>query len=118
MAAGLPPDAVMAVVGNGDILYRLVRLDQPVVEAFTPRASRGRGRAPRGPVILHVGLSMFSSASAAASRGGKYRSMIAEVTLPRDPDIHVAKTFGAEHYTVWGDPAILAGSARDTGQRT
>lgn len=108
---------MLAVPGDGDALYRLVRTDQRSIESFRSRAQRGRGKLPSGGAIFHMGLSMFSTANAAASRGGKYPSKIYRVTLPHDPDIHVAKTRGVEHYTVWGEPTKLEQAAQDTGQR-
>ena len=68
-------------------------------------------------MILHTGISMFSSADAAAARGGKYPSWIAEVKIPRDMAIHVAKTLGRGHYSVLAEPRVLAERAHDTGQR-
>ena len=73
---------MLAIRADGDILYRLVREDQPTQYSFTSRASKGRGRLPEGDVILHTGISMFDSSEAAVARGGRYSSWVAEVKIP------------------------------------
>ena len=107
---------MLAIRADGDILYRLVREDQPTQYSFTSRASKGRGRLPEGDVILHTGISMFDSPEAAVARGGRYSSWVAEVKIPPSLAIHVAKTLSKGHYTVWADPRILTDLAGDTGQ--
>ena len=107
----MSPEAVFALPADGEVLHRLVRQDRPTVESFKSRAVRGRGRLPEGPAILHAGLSMTDTTDQALARGGRYPSNVYQVRLDSDSAIHVAKTFGPGHYTVWGDPEVLLGLA-------
>jgi hypothetical protein len=50
---------------------------------------------------------MFSTRQAALARGGKYPSWVAELNIPAGMSMHVAKTLGKNHYSVWGDPKLL-----------
>lgn len=103
----LPAGAIVAVPATGQRLYRAVRHGVVDEGAFRSRFSRGERPYAAETPILHVGVSMFASASQAMSRFG--RSMEpAEVTLEEGAGFHIAKTLGEGHYTVWGDPEELA----------
>lgn len=103
----MPPDLVVAVPASGETVYRLVRKDKPEADGFKPRLLLGKGRLPRGPAINHAGLSTFATAEQARSRATKYESWVAKLDLPADAAVHIAKTDGPGHYTVWGDPKVL-----------
>ena len=103
---GLPAGSYLAMPA-GETLYRLVRNDKPVEYSFQSRAVRGRGRLPDGHAILHTALSMFPTPEEARARGGLYDSHVARVQLSAGLSIHVAKTLGLGHYSVWGDPKDL-----------
>lgn len=114
---GLPDGSHLAIRADGDVLYRLVREDQATVYSFQSRALKGRGKLPEGDANLHTGISMFDSPEAAVSRGGRYPSYVAEVKIPAGLAIHVAKTLGRGHYSVWADPRILTDLAGDSGHK-
>jgi len=107
----LGDDAVVAVTSQEDlILHRLVREDPPELGAFVSKLVRGGRRFPAETPILHAGLSMFETVEQAVSRARRTPRIVAAVRLS-GPDIHVAKTLGAGHYTVWGDTEVLCEQA-------
>jgi hypothetical protein len=103
----LPTDAVVALTSDDElILHRLVREDPPEVRAFVSKLVRGGRRYPAEPPILHAGLSMFETVEQAVSRARRTPRIVAAVRLS-GPELHVAKTLGPGHYTVWGDAEDL-----------
>lgn len=104
---GLPSDYLVAAPADGQVLHRIVR-DPPEARDFGPRVFR----VPRyrGPAIYELGVSMFATEDQARSRMGR-PGAIARVVLPPNAGVHVAKTLGTGHYTVWGDPDVLAAHA-------
>jgi hypothetical protein len=103
----LPDDAVVALTGEDElVLHRLVRDDPPDLTAFVSKLVRGGRRFPAERPILHAGLSMFATVDQAVSRARRIPKIVAAVRIS-GPDIHVAKTLGAGHYTVWGEAADL-----------
>lgn len=111
-ALGLPAEAVVAVPSDGQMLYRLLRQQEPKAADFRSNRERGRPPAPRENVLLHCGVSMFSDRDAALSRARRTPVFLAAVTLAPGRGFYIAKTGGPFHYTVWGDPAALSAGAR------
>jgi len=104
----LPHDAVVAVtVENALVLHRLVREDPPEHRAFVSKLIRGGRRFPGETPILHAGVSMFQTVEQAVSRARQIPKIVAAVQVSGH-DIHVAKTLGPGHYTVWGDAEDLS----------
>jgi hypothetical protein len=103
----LPPEAVVALTSEDElVLHRLVREDPPEVRAFVSKLVRGGRRFPAERPILHAGLSMFETVEQAVSRARRTPRIVAAVRLS-GPDVHVAKTLGPGHYTVWADAEDL-----------
>jgi hypothetical protein len=103
----LPADAVVALASVDElVLHRLVRGDPPDLAAFVSKLVRGGRRYPAERPILHAGLSMFETVEQAVSRAQRTPKIVAAVRIS-GPDIHVAKTLGAGHYTVWGEAEDL-----------
>ena len=77
-------------------------------------------RAPRGPerraAVIHMAVSMFETAApcwALIERTrGRIGSQVAELHLPPERGICVAKTGGPLHWSVWGDPDELQAAIR------
>lgn len=104
---GLPADAVVALTGQDEmVLHRLVREDPPEVRAFLSKLVRGGRRFPNERPILHAGLSMFETVEQALSRAQRTPKIVAAVRLS-GPVVHVAKTLGPGHHTVWADAKEL-----------
>lgn len=103
----LPADAVVALTSEDElVLHRLVRKDPPELGAFVSKLIRGGRRFPAERPILHAGLSMFETVEQAVSRARRTPKIVAAVRL-NGPDVHVAKTLGPGHYTVWGEAEDL-----------
>ena len=103
----LPADAVVALTSEDElVLHRLVRDDPPDLAAFVSKLVRGGRRFPAERPILHAGLSMFATVDQAVSRARRIPKIVAAVRLS-GPDIHVAKTLGPGHFTVWGEAEDL-----------
>ena len=103
----LPGDAVVALTSEDElVLHRLVREDPPDLAAFVSKLVRGGRRFPAERPILHAGLSMFATVDQAVSRARRIPKIVAAVRLS-GPDIHIAKTLGPGHFTVWGEAKDL-----------
>ena len=108
---GLPNDAILALTSTTEItLYRLLRHDPPGPSDFEAKAVRRAPRLDAEWPVLYAGLSMFRTQAQALSRAKRSPKIVAEVRLA-GPNVHVAKTVGKGHYTVWGDPRELADAA-------
>lgn len=101
---------IAARPAQGDILYRVVRTDQPSSEDFRSHREQARKRpAPEGtPWLLVVGVSMFDTRDGALQIALRRPAWIAELRLAASRGIHVATTGSRGHRTVWGDPGVLA----------
>lgn len=110
---GLPPGTVVATPGEGEILYRLIGRGRPRPTDFRSNHDKGRPPMPRETALLRCGVSMFDSEMAARSRARRTPVLLAAVTLESERGFSLAKTAGPSHYTVWGDPEVLAACARD-----
>ena len=102
---------MLALPSDGAALFRLVWNDPPEPEDFRSfvqmRGLPFKGD-PSAAIVLLQGVSMFATPSQALSRARKEPKIVAMISLEAGRGIHVAKTFGAGHYTVWGDPEQLA----------
>ncbi len=99
----LPHEAVIAYPCTGASCYRLVVHDPPSVEDFQPTRpalAEKRGYAE----ITRLALSHFSKPEEArAAMWAPHKQMVARVTLPNSPRIHVARTEKElpGHYDIW-----------------
>ena|GEM_PF-2333761 len=109
---GLPAGAVLAVPGDGEVLYRLLGRDRPRAADF--RSNRDKGRPPMAheTALLRCGVSMFANEAAARSRARRAPVFVAAVTLEPGRGFSLAKTAGSGHYTVWGEPEALSACAQ------
>jgi hypothetical protein len=53
-------------------------------------------------------LSVFDSATVAVAVVHRFPVFVAELAVPADALCSIAKTGPAGHYTIWGDPQLLA----------
>lgn len=97
------------------VLYRIVRTDPPTSADFL--SNQARGLAPRRAELrdraLWSGLSVYDrqdAARAIALRFPKLGSYIATLQVSDDSTIRYRKTLGENHYTIWGEPAVLLAS--------
>jgi hypothetical protein len=73
---------------------------------------------------LHTGISVFDSVDHVRLllRQTPLRGLIAELVIPDDAQVRIAKTLGRGHYTLWGGEsqrhysATLGGSCRVEAQ--
>ena len=108
---GLVGEAVVAVPAVGQTLYRLLRQVEPRPADFRSNRDRSRPPAPRETVLLHSGISLFSSPEAALARARRRPAPLAAVTLEAGHGLYLAKTGSRFHYTAWGEPDRLAALA-------
>jgi hypothetical protein len=103
-------EPVAAVLWRGEEpLYRLISRMPPRARDFWSQAEKRKPRVrPTTPTILHVGVSVWAIPGAAVARALRRPTFLAEVRLPEGQGIHIAKTYGPHHFTVWGDPDVLA----------
>jgi hypothetical protein len=97
------------------LLYRIVLTDPPSIADFVSEASRGVERRVRPEYArLRSGVSVFDTEDRARQRATKWPWLgghIAELDLPEDggPIRYERTTHSRGHYTIWGQPAALAG---------
>lgn len=102
-------DAVGIVPWTPDaVLYRLVRNDPPRASDFRPftRSNRARLDTSR-PYVVDAGVSVFDDERAARARG-MAPTLLAVVEVPEGAGVVLAKTYGPNHFTIWGEPEHLA----------
>jgi hypothetical protein len=93
--------------------YRFVETDPPTARDFASNFLLGRPRRPQAGETEDEwrGLSVFDSPDAARAmlrRVPRFRRrLLAQLELPDDAPVRIAKTFGPGHYTLWGDPQRL-----------
>jgi hypothetical protein len=92
--------------------YRIVRTDPPSLLDFTSNLAIGRPlpkSATRDVARLWSGLCYHTAAQARRQARGVpiLADFIAELTIEARLAVRFERTLGAEHYTVWGDPALL-----------
>jgi hypothetical protein len=110
---GLDTKDIIVVPSQGQVLFRLV--SEPMRERdFEPRT---KPRYADQPLVLHRGISMFRTAELAEERARRTPKHIAQVTLPPDVGLTLARTFphSAGHYTVWGEADVLLANASPVG---
>lgn len=90
---------IAARPAQGDILYRVVRIDQPSSEDFRSHREQAHRRpAPEGtPWLLVVGVSMFDTRDGALQIARRRPAWIAELRLAASRGIHVAGIAGSPH---------------------
>lgn len=115
----------VVVVAEPHRLYRVSRArdDERFGEAFLSHYEQRRP--PRGPedraAVIHMALSMFDSADAAAQLAGRVPKLgghIAPVDLLPGLGLCVAKTGGPAPWSVWGRPPRLATCVADVVEAT
>ncbi len=119
MAAG---DLVVAPVRETAIVYRIVRGADRSAPAVLDslRSHYERGAPPRGYerrlAVIHMGLSVFSTPSAAGAIALKWPmigTFIAELNLEPEHGFCFADTGQRGHRTLWGRPLQLLDSIAD-----
>jgi len=102
---------ITAQPAQGEVLYRIARLQRPGEEDFRCHREQLRRRpAPAGtPWLLQVGVSMFDTREGALQIARRRPAWVAELRLPAGKGIHLAATGSRGHRTAWGDPDVLAG---------
>jgi hypothetical protein len=103
-----PPGAHVALPGADQVVYRRLAGAMPGPKDFRSDRDRGRAHNDDEPWIEHAGLSVFSSAGSAVDVVVRFPVFVAELTVPEDLQCSIAKTGPVGHYTVWGDPEVLA----------
>ena len=106
----VPGDAHVALAGAGQVVYRRLAGAMSGPKDFRSDRDRGRPHNDDEPWIEHAGLSVFDSAEGAVDVVLRFPVFVAEFALPADAQCSIAKTGPLGHYTVWGDPEILASS--------
>ncbi len=101
---------IVAQPAQDEVLYRVVRAEQPHVEDFSSHRERPRRRpVPAGtPWLLLVGVSMFDTRDGALQIARRRPAWVAELRLTAGRGIHMAATGSHGHRTVWGEPDVLA----------
>ena len=103
----LPKGSVVAIPATGQKVLRVV--SDPIMSSdFASRQAGGCRPFPDEPLILHAGVSTFDELAQLLKRFRRSPMWVAEVTLEEGCGFHIAKTLGRGHYTVWGDPELLA----------
>lgn len=93
--------------------FRIAKNDPATIDDFRSGASLGKPLHSTDPeaVRTHDGVSMWDERRLARKKArlspalGRY---IVDVTIPDDTSIRFERTFGFGHYTVWGEPNVLA----------
>jgi hypothetical protein len=116
-AFGLPPECVVAFPADDEVLWRITRHEEPSLFDFFSFAKMGDPN--RGPAILAVGVSMYSTQSQAEAARDRFRrgQFVVPVRLPHNGGFSVARTRRTPgHHTVWGTPEKLLAAARETAE--
>jgi hypothetical protein len=109
---GLPNDAIAAMPGDGQVVYRVLQDRQPSKNDFRSDQAAGRPKGGTELWIEHTGVSVFDDPQVAAAIGSRYPIYIAEISVPANADCSIAKTGPPRHFTVWGDRRVLVANAR------
>lgn len=107
-ALGLRPGSIVAVPSDGEILWRITAGVEPVKADFLSMAALGDPN--RGPAILTLGVSMFSTREQAEQVRDRFRrgQHVVAVRLPGGHGFSLARTGRTPgHHTVWGTPDDL-----------
>jgi hypothetical protein len=108
-AFGLPAGWLVIAPAAGQVLYRLVNRDPPIVRDFESDRTKDRPRFGEDLEVDHLGLSMFDTEDQALSMARRYPKLVAEVVLEPGLGFGLARTMLdlPGHYTVWGTPEDL-----------
>ena len=120
----MPSDLrVVAVLGEGRTVYRVVESDDPASGDFLDsfRSSYELGLPPRRSSpeerfrAIHMGISCFSTARQAEKVAVRWGlgDYVAELLLPGDRGFRLARWGSRGHMTVWGDPVKLSEATVD-----
>ncbi len=113
---GLGSKCVVAVPADGEIVWRITADLEPAADDFLSFAASGDP--DRGPAILSLGVSVYSTRQQAEQIRGAFRrgQYVVAIELPANRGIHLARTGRTPgHHTVWCKPdrmlAAVVGSA-------
>jgi hypothetical protein len=109
---GLPSDAIVALPGDGQVVYRVLQNRQPSKNDFRSDEAANRPKGSAELWIEHTGLSVFDDPQVAAALCTRYPIYIAEVEVPVDADCSIAKTGQPRHFSIWGDRRVLVANVR------
>ena len=105
---GLGSKCVVSVPADGEMVWRITTDLDPVVDDFLSFAALGDPE--RGPAILALGVSVYSTRQQAEQIRDAFRRSqhVAAIELPANRGIHLARTGRTPgHHTVWGKPDRL-----------
>jgi hypothetical protein len=113
---GLGSKCVVAVPVDGETVWRISAGPEPAVRDFLSFAALGDP--DRGPAILSLGVSVYSTRRQAQQIRDRFRrgQHVVAIQLPVNGGIHLARTGRTPgHHTVWGKAdrllAAVVGSA-------
>lgn len=112
---------IVAQAAQGDeVLYRLARGESAAVDDFRGRRDLPRGRRfpARTPWLLLAGVSMFETQQGALTVARRRPATVARVRLKAEAGVHLARSGGRGHYTVWGAPTVLFDCVESINQAT
>ena len=90
----------------GRTLWRIVRTNPPSEADFLSNEAKGLRPRDEDAETLHLwsGISVFTTLTQARRMARRVPSLgVAELHIPDDPGVHVERTLGRGHYTLWGD---------------
>jgi hypothetical protein len=108
---GLGSKCVVAVPADGEIVWRITADLEPAVDDFLSFAALGDPN--RGPAILSLGVSVYSTRQQAEQIRDAFRrgQHVVSIELSADLGIHLARTARTPgHHTVWGKPDRMLAS--------
>jgi hypothetical protein len=114
---GLPLECVVAFPADNEVLWRITLHQDPSLFDFFSFAQMGDPN--RGPAILAVGVSMYSTQSQAEAMRDRFRrgQFVVAVRLAPQKGFSLARTRRTPgHHTVWGTAEKLLAAARETAE--
>lgn len=112
-------DRIVAVPATGvEILYRVVAPGGATEDDVRGHRDLPRRRPlpPSTPWLLLAGVSMFDTPAGALRVARRRPAGLACVRLRSDVGIHLARTGGIGHFTVWGAPSVLVACVEGVDQ--
>jgi hypothetical protein len=113
-------ELVLVPAAGTEVLYRLARGEPATVDDFRGRRdlSRDRRFPAHTPWVLLAGVSMFDTEQGALKVARRYPATIARVRLRTEVGIHLARSGGRGHFTIWGAPSVLIDCVEATDRAT
>jgi hypothetical protein len=109
---GLGSKCVVAVPAEDEIVWRIAANLEPAINDFLSFAPLGDP--DRGPTILSLGVSVYSTRQQAEQIRDEFRrgQHVVAIELAANRGIHLARTGRTPgHHTIWGKPDRLLAAA-------